>query len=124
MGISGSVSIFKQPIFNVTNGSGSPYQLSNAQSNIIFTNYGVAAEVYINLPANPTNGITFKGVCLDSDLMRFVAQGSQVITVGGTTSGAAGHAQLGAIGSTIELVYFSNTNSWIALSSVGTVNVA
>lgn len=125
MGISTKVSGnlgAKDVIINVTNGVGSPYQITPAQSQITFQNQGATAEVYLNLPASPNIGDHYRGASIDSDGMRFVAQGSQTITDGTTISGAGGYVQLVGNSAVIDLVYIVN-NRWVAISDKGTLNI-
>ena len=109
-------------ISNKTNGSASPFQLTQRDTNKIFTNFGATAEVYLNLPVSPVVGQIFEGACVDADNMRFIAQGSQTIRLGSTVSAAAGYCQFSGIGANVKLIYLL-TNQWFIVQQTGTINI-
>lgn len=104
-----------------TNGSGSPYSVLTTDSGAVFTNTGASAEVYLSLPA-ATSGLVYEGVCTDTDLMRFTANGTDTIRHGGSVSTAGGYLQLGVLGTTVCLKCVES-GKWTVMFANGTINL-
>lgn len=80
----------KQPVEANTATSGAPNVLVATESNKILTNEGATAENYHTLPA-ATVGQVYEFVCMDTDGIRIVANGTDIIVVIGSATGSGGY---------------------------------
>ena len=100
----------------------SPNALQLSESGKTFTNIGATAENHHNLPSldsvNDTSTV-YTFIVSDADGMQINAQGNDTISIGGSTSGAAGDISTTTTGSVVTLKAISATE-WVAISSTGT----
>lgn len=108
---------------SVTGGSSSvipeaatPVNLTNADSNKIFTNEGAAALGVFNLPT-AVAGLRYTFIVQDADGIQVVANAGDTIRIGSLVSAAAGNASATDIGSVLELIAI-NATEWIAISVI------
>ena len=101
-----------------TEGVGSPYSVTAAESGRVFTNEGTTAKAYLTLPT-AVAGYVYTVYCQDADGVRVTANTGDTIQVAGTVSGAAGYSESTTIGSSLILVAI-NATEWVAVSVVGT----
>lgn len=103
---------------SVSPGGSSP---SAASSGRLFTNEGASALSTFNLPAAAV-GLFFGFAVLDTDAIRVVANGSNIIHVANSASAAGGRIDNAVIGSMIWLVAV-NSVDWVAYGAIGTWTV-
>jgi hypothetical protein len=101
-----------------TGGSSSPAKIYDQESNTIFTNESTSVKSFFNLPpAFP--GLTFSFAVVDTDGLRIVANGTNVIRVATLVTGAGGYAENSTLGHTMTLTAISNS-TWFATGGIGT----
>lgn len=104
-----------------TAGVGAPLALTSNNSKSIFTNQGATALAYFNLPQAAT-GLSYTFYVQDSDGIRIVANGTDTITIGSSTSAGGGFAENLNAGTCVTLQAI-NSSQWAAMTYAGTWTV-
>ena len=105
-----------------TDGVGSPNLITAQETRSIFTNEGTAALNYHTLPT-AVAGLTYTFYVADIDGIRVVANTGDIIQINGIASSVAGYCESLVIGSSVTLTAI-NATDWVAISSLGTWNLA
>jgi hypothetical protein len=104
-------------VLPITNGVGSPYTLSVAETGALITNEGASAKVYINLPS-ASAGLCYGFYIQDADGMRFTAATGNTIRSGDQISASAGYSESTSTGSMIWAIAINSTG-WVCCGGTG-----